>query len=111
MIPALAAALLLAPAPPPAAPNPPRTVHASGEGRISVAPDVARVAIGVDMQDQSLARANAEAMPRMAKVIDTLEKAGIAAQDLRTTRYLVEAQRSYEKSSAGVVIGYRVTNQ
>ena len=111
MIPALAAALLLAQAPPPAAPNAPRTVHASGEGRISVAPDVARVAIGVDMQDQSLARANADATARMAKVMATLEKAGIATKDVRTTRYSVEVQRSFEKSSAGVVIGYRVTNQ
>src|SRR3981189_1632649 len=111
MIPALAAALLLAQAPPPAAPNPPRTVHASGGGRISVAPDVARVAIGVDMQDQSLARANADATARMAKVTATLEKAGIAAKDGRTNPCSVEVQRSFEKSSAGVVIGYRVTNQ
>src|SRR6267378_582716 len=100
MIPALAAALLLAQAPPPAVPNPPRTVHASGEGRISVAPDIARVAIGVDMQDQSLARANADATARMAKVMATLEKAGIAAKDVRTTGYSVEVQRSFEKSSA-----------
>ncbi len=111
MIPALAAALLLAQAPPPGAPNAPRTVHASGEGRISVAPDVARVAIGVDMQDQSLARANADATARMAKVMATLEKAGIAAKDVRTNHYSVEVQRSFEKSSAGAVIGYRVTNQ
>src|SRR5882762_9652238 len=105
MIPALAAALLLAQAPPPAAPNAPRTVHASGEGRISVAPDVARVAIGVDMQDQSLARANADATARsnadatarMAKVVATLEKAGIAAKDVRTTGYSVDVQRSFEK--------------
>jgi len=111
MIPTLAAALLLAQASPLPAQTPPRTVHASGEGRISVAPDIARVTIGVDAQDQSLARANADATTRMGKVMGTLEKAGVAAKDVRTIRYAVDVQRSFEKSTTGVVIGYRVVNQ
>ena len=78
MISAFAAALLLAQASPLPAQNPLRTVHASGEGRISVAPDIARVTIGVDAQDQSLARANADATTRMGKVMSTLEKAGVS---------------------------------
>lgn len=96
MIPTLAAALLLAQASPLPAQTPPRTVHASGEGRISVAPDIARVTIGVDAQDQSLARANADATTRMGKVMGTLEKAGVAAKDVRTIRYAVDVQRSFE---------------
>jgi len=110
-LPALVATLLVAQAPSPVAQNAPRTVHASGEGRVSVAPDIARAAIGVDAQDPSLARANADATARMAKVMATLEKAGIAAKDVRTTRYSVDVQRSFEKSRPGAVIGYRVTNQ
>src|SRR2546428_9184638 len=111
MISAFAAALLLAQASPPPAQTPPRTVHASGEGRISVAPDIARVTIGVDAQDLSLARANADATTRMGKVMGALEKAGVAAKDVRTIRYGVDVQRSFEKSTTGVVIGYRVVNQ
>ena len=111
MISAFAAALLLAQASPLPAQNPLRTVHASGEGRISVAPDIARVTIGVDAQDQSLARANADATTRMGKVMSTLEKAGVAAKDVRTIRYAVDVQRSFEKSTTGVVTGYRVVNQ
>jgi len=111
MISAFAAALLLAQASPLPAQNPLRTVHASGEGRISVAPDIARVTIGVDAQDQSLARANADATTRMGKVMGTLQKAGVAAKDVRTIRYAVDVQRSFEKSTTGVVIGYRVVNQ
>src|SRR5438105_6043978 len=110
MIPTLVAALLFAQPSPPAQ-TPPRTVHASGEGRISVAPDIARVTIGVEAQDQSLARANADATTRMGKVMSTLEKAGVAAKDVRTIRYAVDVQRSFEKSTTGVVIGYRVLNQ
>src|SRR5437870_12579712 len=111
MISAFAAALLLAQDSPLPAQNPLRTVHASGEGRISVAPDIARVTIGVDAQDQSLARANADATTRMGKVMGTLEKAGVAAKDVRTIRYAVDVPRSFEKSTTGVVIGYRVVNQ
>ncbi|TMB15530.1 MAG: DUF541 domain-containing protein [Deltaproteobacteria bacterium] len=110
MIPTLVAALLFAQPSPPAQ-TPPRTVHASGEGRISVAPDIARVTIGVEAQDQSLARANADATTRMGKAMSTLEKAGVAAKDVRTIRYAVDVQRSFEKSTTGVVIGYRVVNQ
>src|SRR5438105_14079345 len=110
MIPTLVAALLFAQPSPPAQ-TPPRTVHASGEGRISVAPDIARVAIGVDAQDLSLARANADATTRMGKVMSTLEKAGVAANDVRTIRYAVDVQRSFEKSTTGAVIGYRGLTQ
>jgi uncharacterized protein YggE len=87
MLAVFAAALLLAQAAPP----PPRTVHTFGEGRISVAPDIARVAVGVDAQDQNLARANADATARMNRVMAAIEKAGIAAKDVQTLRYSVMA--------------------
>jgi len=108
MIPALV--LLLAQASSPAQ-TAPRTVRASGEGHILATPDVARVILGVEAQDQSLSRANADATARMKKVLATVEKAGIAAKDVRTVRYAVDVQRSYEKSSPGIVVGYRVLNQ
>jgi uncharacterized protein len=107
MLPAFAAVLLLAQATPP----PLRTVHAEGEGRVSTAPDVARIVLGVEAQDQSLARANADATARMKKVMAALEKAGVAAKDVRTIRYSVDVQRSFDKGTPGAVIGYRVVNQ
>jgi uncharacterized protein len=111
MIPALAVVLLLAQPSSLPSPNATRTVRASGEGRISAAPDIARVTIGVEAQDPSLARASADATARMKKVMAAIEKGGVAAKDVRTIRYGVDVQRSFGKSSAGVVIGYRVVNQ
>src|SRR5437660_3433924 len=108
MIPAL---VLLLAQPSSPAQTAPRTVRASGEGRALATPDVARVILGVELQDQSLSRANADATARMKKVLATLEKAGVAAKDVRTVRYAVDVQRSYEKSSPGIVVGYRVLNQ
>jgi hypothetical protein len=104
----LAAALLLAQAPAP----PPRTLHVSGEGRAFAAPDVARVTVGVEARDPgSLARASAAASARMKNVLASIEKGGVAPKDVRTVSYDVEVERSYEKSSVGKVIGYRVSSQ
>ena len=111
MIAVLAAALLLAQVPQPPMCMAPRAVHASGEGRVAAAPDVARVVVGVDTQDPSLARANADATTRMGKVRAAIEKAGVAAKDVRTLRYAVDVQRSFEKPTQGTVTGYRVVNQ
>jgi len=111
MIPALAAFLLLAQVSPLPAATVPRTVHAAGQGRVTATPDVARIVLGVEAQDPSLSRANADATTRMKKVLAALEKAGVAAKDIRTLRYAVDVQRSFEKPNAGVVIGYRVVNQ
>jgi uncharacterized protein YggE len=105
----LALALLLAQPLPVAAG--PRTVRTSGEGRVSAAPDVARVTLGVETQDPSLARANAESTARMKKVTAALEKAGIAARDVRTVRYAVDVQRSFDKGTPGTIVGYHVVNE
>ncbi len=106
---ALAAAEL--PVPPPAPCPAPRAIHVSGEGRASAAPDVARVTIGVQARDAaSVAKASAEATARMKRVLAALEKGGVAAKDVRTVRYDVEVQRSYDKSNTGTVTGYLVSN-
>lgn len=104
------AALLAAQAPP----APPRTLHVSGEGSAFAAPDVAHVTLGVDVSHASLARATADASARMKGVLGALEKAGVAAKDVRTVRYDVDVQRKMEKlsgSGPGTPSGYRVVNQ
>jgi hypothetical protein len=109
---ALATAQATAPAPVAVAPVPPRSIHVSGEGRAFAAPDVARVTIGVQARDAaSLARASAEASARMKRVLAALERGGVASKDVRTVRYDVEVQRSYEKPNPGAVTGYVVSNQ
>jgi len=103
------AALLVAQAPP----VPPRTLHVSGEGRAFAAPDVARATIGVDVENDSLARATADAAARMRGVLAAFGKAGVASKDVRTVRYDVEVRRKPVKlsGSGGEPSGYRVVNQ
>jgi uncharacterized protein len=113
MLAVFAAAVLLAQAPPLPPPNAARTVRSPGEGHISVAPDVAHIVVGVDAQDEKIGRANADATARMRKVMDTIEKAGIAAKDVRTVRYSVEPVRSFNNNppNQSAIVGYRVVNQ
>ncbi len=94
----------------PAVPSrPPRTVAVSGEGRVAVAPDAASCSVGVDALGKTVAAATTEATSRMKAVLDALARAGVAAKDVRTTRYDVSIERPWEKGKPGPVTSYRVS--
>ncbi len=94
----------------PALPSrPPRTVAVSGEGRVAVAPDAASFGVGVDALGPSVEAATAEATSRMRAVLDALSRAGVAAKDVRTTRYDVSIERPWTKGKPGPITGYRVS--
>jgi len=115
---ALAAALavlLATPGPARAAPastaeGAPRTIRVTGEGRVSVSPDVARFSVGVDALAKTLAAASAEAGQRMRAALDALQKEGVASKDVRTTRYDVSIERPWKDGKPGPITGYRVSN-
>jgi len=92
-----------------AAPRPPRTIHVSGEGRVSVAPDVALFSVGVDALGKTVSAATAEANAKMRAVLDALAKAGVASKDVRTTRYDVSIDRPWKDGKPGPITGYRVS--
>jgi hypothetical protein len=109
------AVLLAAPAAARAAPASPgepapRTIRVTGEGRVSAVPDVATFSVGVEALAKTLAAATAEAGQRMRAALDALQKEGIAAKDVRTTRYDVSIERPWKDGKPGPVTGYRVSN-
>jgi uncharacterized protein YggE len=77
-----------------------------GEGVVPAAPDVARVTLGVEVTDASLATAQAEAAQRMSTVIAALKAAGIPDSDIQTVSYRISPQ--YEQS--GALRGHEVEN-
>lgn len=87
----------------------PRTLHVTGEGRVSVAPDVAAFSVGVDALAKSLAAATSEATARMRAILDALARAGVAGKDVRTTRYDVSIERPWKDGKPGPVTGFRVS--
>ena len=90
---------------------PPRTLHVSGEGRASAAPDQAVFTVAVTALDASLARATRDANERARKLLDALSAVGVPAVDRQTVRFDVQMQRNLPKPEAPPrITGYRVTN-
>ncbi len=97
-----------------ATPNaqPPRHISVSGQGRVTVAPDIATVTVGVETMQPSLAEAQAEATTKMEAIIQTAKDAGIAADDIVTTNYAVNVIQEYDNNgNPAAISGYRVSNQ
>jgi uncharacterized protein YggE len=89
---------------------PPRTIQVLGQGRAAAAPDSARVSIGVESFEKSLARASEQANEDMQRVLTVLAAAGVAPADVRTTRYDVIVERRHdERGPSPEPIGFRVS--
>jgi uncharacterized protein YggE len=96
------------------------TISVTGTGRVSAAPDVAEINLGVVTQAQTARdalRANNEAM---ARLIGLLKERGVAAKDIQTTNINVHPQysqppqpvpgRGQGEGFAPKIVGYNVNN-
>jgi uncharacterized protein len=100
-------------APEPTHPGAPRqrTIRVSGEGRVTVRPDVAVVLVGVEATAKTVAPAVAEASARMRRVLDAVAKAGVVERDVQTTRHDVQVDRPWVNGRPGDVTGYTVVEE
>lgn len=89
----------------------PRTVHVTGEGRVTVSPDVAVVFTGVESTGADLSRVTKDAAARMRKVLSALEEAGISQKDVQTTSHDVRVERPWQNGKPGPITGYTVNDQ
>jgi uncharacterized protein len=89
-----------------------RTVSVSATGTVAAEPDIAHISAGVTTEGDTAMDAIARNNTVMAKVIEGLKAAGIAARDIQTTALNVEPRYSQPKDGRpGTVSGYRVVNQ
>jgi uncharacterized protein YggE len=97
--------------------NTPReaVITVSGEGRSSIAPDMAILSFSV-VKDAKTAREALDANNKaMADVLNALKGSGIADRDLQTSGFAVNPQYQYPDNSDGgnrpaVLTGYQVAN-
>lgn len=82
-----------------------RTITVSGEGRISIKPDVVRASVGVETSARTAQEALNENNQRSAAVIAKLKELGIAEEDIKTVSFSVWPQYQY-----GLLTGYRVVH-
>lgn len=85
----------------------PSGVSVVGEGIVQAQPNLARITIGAEVSDASLANAQAEAARRMDAVVSKMKDDGIADTDIHTVAYNVTPQ--YDQSQT--LRGYQVSNQ
>ena len=92
----------------------PATISLTGQGQVSVTPDIATIYVGVDTQEETASAALAGNSRQAADVIAALKEAGVEGRDIQTTNFSVSPVYNNRKtlsSGAPAVDGYRVTNQ
>ena len=89
----------------------------SGEGRVSVEPDLAIVNIGVEAQAETVAEARADAAGAMTGVVAAVKNRGLSDADIQTTSFNIWPQYQYEeierdgrRVNRQVLVGYTVSN-
>jgi uncharacterized protein len=92
--------------PVPPQPAPREGISVVGEGVVLSQPNVARLTLGVEVSNASLAAAQAEASRRMDAVIQKFEAAGIPDSDIRTVSFSVNPQTD----QSGGLRAYQVQN-
>jgi uncharacterized protein YggE len=86
-------------------------IWVTGEGKVSVIPDIATLSLGVSAQAASVAEAQSQAAEAMNSVMTALSDNGVAEKDIQTQRFSIDqVTRWDDKNQQEVVIGYRVTN-
>ena len=86
-------------------------IWVSGEGKVTVVPDVANLSLGVQVEAATLADANSKASAAMDALINVLKTQGIADKDIKTQNFSIYPVYDYTKDIGTQVIrGYQVTN-
>jgi hypothetical protein len=89
-----------------------RTISVNGEGRVSLAPDVVMMSLGVDERNADLNAAQTAADEKMDAIIAALRSNGVAENDIQTGNYSIYAERDYEREGqpvTGYVVSHTVT--
>ena len=92
-------------------------IHVSGQGKVSIEPDLAILNLGVETRGATVSEAREEAATAMAAVMDSLTLEGVEDKDIQTSRFDINDEREWQeitengiRTSKSVLVGYRVRN-
>jgi len=90
----------------------PPAISVTGEGRVSVPPDLAEIDGGVTSEAKTAREASEANNAAMAKVLAALKGAGLAEKDVQTSRLSLQAQYANQnRPGPNVIVGYRASNR
>ena len=86
-------------------------IWVTGEGKVTVTPDIVNINMGVQSQEASVAEAIKKASDAMANVMTVLKTNNVTDNDIQTQQFSVYPQYSYDQTSGKQnITGYNVTN-
>ena len=86
-------------------------IWVTGQGKVSVEPDIATLRLGIEAQEVSVAEAQIQAAEAMDEVMTALTENGVASKDIQTQYFSIRQVTKWNREKEEeVVIGYRVTN-
>ncbi len=87
-----------------------RHIAVSGEGSVSVLPDIARADLGTRVTGETVSEAMGQARLTMQRILDSLNQAGVADKDILTTRFAIHRERVPGRGEERQEERYAVTN-
>jgi uncharacterized protein YggE len=90
-----------------------RTVSVSGSGQAEAQPDQATVRLGVQTEAESAEQALADNNAKMQSLLDSLQQAGVASEDIQTQAIQLQPrydQQPEQQGTGPIVTGYTATN-
>lgn len=86
-------------------------ISVTGEGKVTVVPDIVTLSLGVVAQQASIAEAQTQTAEAMDKVITALTDNGLNERDIQTQYFNVRQVTRWDpETEQELVVGYEVTN-
>jgi uncharacterized protein len=86
-------------------------IWVSGQGKVTVTPDIANLSLGVSVQAAKVADAQSQAAADMSKVMSALTGNGVDQKDISTAFYTINQITRYDTATQqNIVTGFQVSN-
>jgi len=86
-------------------------IWVTGEGKVTVVPDIATLGVGIEAEEATVAEAQAQASDAMDRVMTALIENGVAKKDIQTRYFSIQPVTKWDNvKGEQVVTGYSVTN-
>ncbi len=86
-------------------------IWVSGQGKVSVTPDIAILSLGVDAQASTVSEARLQAAEAMEAIVTVLKDNGVAEKDIQTYHFSISQVWEWDRvTDEPKMTGYRVSN-
>lgn len=85
-------------------------IRVSGTASISLKPDMAKVDLGVEAQEDTVAEARDRAASAMNNILEALNAAGVPSKDIETSHFSIKPSYQSRSDYSRWLAGFEVTN-